>query len=121
MGAGRSGLDSNKWGRWRSAVVVRGANGGPRRRRWARPAGQLAVGDHPGPGWREFAGTFGCPVDGSAAGGTVRLGMEWLAAGVSPIMSAPAVHGDRSWSSGAGRLLTKKFRMMESFSQLGFP
>ena len=75
MGARRSGHDSNKWGRWRSAVVVRGANGGPRRWRWARPAGQHAVGDHPGAGWREFAGTFGCPVVGQSP--TAPPGWEW--------------------------------------------
>ena len=75
MGARRSGSDSNKWGRWRSAVVVRGANGGPRRRRWARSAGQHAVGDHPGAGWREFAGTFGCPVVGQSP--TAPSGWEW--------------------------------------------
>ena len=75
MGARRFGPDSNKWGRWRSAVVVRGANGGPRRRRWARSAGQHAVGDHPGAGWRESAGTFGCPVVGQSP--TAPSGWEW--------------------------------------------
>ena len=52
-----------------------------RRWRWARSAGQHAVGDHPGPGWHEFAGTFGWPVGGSVADGAVRPGMESLAAG----------------------------------------
>ena len=75
MGARRFGPDSNKWGRWRSAVVVRGANGGPWRWRWARSAGQHAVGDHPGAGWRELAGTFGCPVVGQSP--TVPSGWEW--------------------------------------------
>ena len=34
-----------------------------------------------GPGWRESAGIFGCPVGGSVADGAVRPGVEWLAAG----------------------------------------
>ena len=34
-----------------------------------------------GPGWREFAGTFGCAVGSSVADGAVRSGVEWLAVG----------------------------------------
>ena len=75
MGARRSGTDSNKWGRWRSAVVIRGADGGPRRRGRATPAGRQAVGDHPGPGWRELAGTFGCQMVGQSP--TVPSDWEW--------------------------------------------
>ena len=33
-----------------------------------------------GPGWREFAGTFGCAVGSSVADGAVRSGVEWLEA-----------------------------------------
>ena len=40
-----------------------------------------AAGNSLGPGWRESAGIFGCPVGGSVADGAVRLGVEWLAAG----------------------------------------
>ena len=75
MGARRSGSDSNKWGRWRSAVVVRGANGGPRRWRWARSPGQHAVGDHPGAGWREFAGDL--RLSGGGSSPTAPSGWEW--------------------------------------------
>ena len=38
MGTGRSGLDSNKWGRWRPAVVVRSAGSGPHRELSPGPA-----------------------------------------------------------------------------------
>ena len=41
----------------------------------------LVPSDALGPGWRESAGIFGCPVGGSVADGAVRPGVEWLAAG----------------------------------------
>ena len=43
--------------------------------------GESAAGNSLGPGWRESAGIFGCPVGGSVADGAVRPGVEWLAAG----------------------------------------
>ena len=44
-------------------------------------AREYAAGNSLGPGWRESAGIFGCPVGGSVADGAVRPGVEWLAAG----------------------------------------
>ena len=38
-------------------------------------------GNSRGPGWREFAGIFGCAVGSSVADGAVRPGVEWLAVG----------------------------------------
>ena len=40
-------------------------------------AREYAAGNSLGPGWRESAGIFGCPVDGSVADGAVRPGVEW--------------------------------------------
>ena len=40
-----------------------------------------AAEDTRGLGWREFAGTMGCPVSGSGDGGAVRPGVGWLAIG----------------------------------------
>ena len=38
-------------------------------------AREYAAGNSLGPGWRESAGIFGCPVDGSVADGAVRPGV----------------------------------------------
>ena len=43
-------------------------------------AREYAAGNPLGPGWRESAGIFGCPVGGWVADGAVRPGVEWLAA-----------------------------------------
>ena len=40
---------------------------------------EYTAGNSRGPGWREFAGIFGCAVGSSVADGAVRPGVEWLA------------------------------------------
>ena len=42
---------------------------------------EYTAGNSRGPGWREFAGTFGCAVGSSVADGAVKPGVEWLAVG----------------------------------------
>ena len=44
-------------------------------------AREYAAGDSRGLGWREFAGTFGCPWGDSGTDVAVRPGVEWLATG----------------------------------------
>ena len=74
MGMRRSGFDPNRWGRWWPAVVVRGANGGPRWRRWAGLAGQHAGGDNRGPGWRSRdISTAPAPAAMASTGDSPRL------------------------------------------------
>ena len=43
-----------------------------------------------GPGWREFAGTFGCAVGSSVADGDVRSGVEWLASALGKMQGEAA-------------------------------
>ena len=40
---------------------------------------EYTAGNSRGPGWREFAGTFGCAVGSSVADGAVRQAMAGLA------------------------------------------
>ena len=73
------------WGRWegggRSSVAAQGPYGRLRETAMRGMAREYAAGNARGPGWREFAGTFGCAVGSSVADGAVRPGVEWLAAG----------------------------------------
>ena len=72
------------WGRevgGRSSSPHRGPCGRLRELRCAGWRREYAAGNSLGPGWRESAGIFGCPVGGSVADGAVRPGVEWLAAG----------------------------------------
>ena len=52
------------WGRWQGEM-----------------AGEDAARDSRGAGWRELAGTFGCPLGGSGTGVAVRQEVESLAVG----------------------------------------
>ena len=77
-----SGLDSGRREvAGRPAGALGGADGGLRWARGGKMRTEDTEGTARGPGWREFAGTFGCAVGSSVADGAVRSGVEWLAVG----------------------------------------
>ena len=76
-----AGTISGKWGQClSSAAAGRTCDrlGTLGRARWR---GEDAARDSRGAGWRELAGTFGCPLGGSGTGVAVRQEVESLAVG----------------------------------------
>ena len=75
-GAALVSMDVPGCGVWRPTngkLMARGGGEG------GDPAGQHPCGNNRGPGWRELAGTFGCPLGGSGTDVAVRQEVEGLA------------------------------------------